>query len=161
TIVTGGLSKWSGAGGWRLGIAMLPELLDGAFKEAMLAIASETYSCAPTPIQHAACPAYVWDDVTKRDLAHPRRILSLPGNWIADRLNEAGIGVHRPDGAFYLFLDFSMRAEALRQAGIASSRQLCEGLLRETGVSLLYGDVFGMPPDHLSARLAYVDFDGA
>jgi aspartate aminotransferase len=49
----------------------------------------------------------------------------------------------------------------LRQAGIASSQQLCESLLRDTGVSILYGDVFGMPSNHLSARLAYVDFDGA
>jgi aspartate aminotransferase len=161
TIVTGGLSKWSGAGGWRLGIAMLPELLDGAFKEAMLAIASETYSCASTPVQYAACQAYVWDEVTKSYLAHQRRILSLSGNRIADRLNQAGIGVHRPEGAFYLFLDFSMHAEALRQAGITSSQQLCEALLRDTGVSVLYGDVFGMPSNHLSARLAYVDFDGA
>ena len=38
---------------------------------------------------------------------------------------------------------------------------MCESLLRDTGVALLYGDVFGMPADHLSARLAYVDFDGA
>jgi len=161
TIVTGGLSKWCGAGGWRLGIAMLPESLDGAFKEAMLAIASETYSCASTPVQYAACEAYLWDDVTKTYLAHQRRILSLSGNWIADRLNRAGIRVHGPEGAFYLFLDFSGHAEALRQAGIASSQQLCEGLLRDTGVSILYGDVFGMPSNHLSARLAYVDFDGA
>jgi aspartate aminotransferase len=161
TIVTGGLSKWSGAGGWRLGIAMLPEPLDGAFKEAMLAIASETYSCASTPVQYAACQAYVWDDVAKSYLAHQRRILSLAGNWIAERLSQAGIGVHRPEGAFYLFLDFSMHAEALRQAGMTSSQQLCEALLRDTGVSILYGDAFGMPSDHLSARLAYVDFDGA
>lgn len=160
-IVTGGLSKWCGAGGWRLGIAMLPESLDGAFKEAMLAIASETYSCASTPIQYAACEAYIWDEVTKDYLAHQRRILSLSGDWIADRLDKAGIRVHRPEGAFYLFLDFSAHAEALRQAGIASSQQLCDSLLRDTGVSILYGDVFGMPSNHLSARLAYVDFDGA
>lgn len=127
----------------------------------MLAIASETYSCASTPVQHAACHAYVWDEATKNYLAHQRRILSLSGNWMANRLREVGIRVHRPEGAFYLLLDFSRHAEALRQAGIASSQQLCEALLRDTGVSLLYGDVFGMPSNHLSARLAYVDFDGA
>lgn len=161
TVVTGGLSKWFGAGGWRLGVAMLPEPLDGDFKETMLAIASETYSCASTPVQYAACHAYLWDEVTRSYLAHQRRILSLSGNWMADRLNQAGIGVRRPQGAFYLFLDFSIHAEALRQVGINSSQQLCEALLRDTGVSILYGDVFGMPSNHLSARLAYVDFDGA
>jgi aspartate aminotransferase len=161
TIVTGGLSKWCGAGGWRLGMAILPETLEGAFKDTMLAIASETYSCAPTPIQHAACEAYIWDGVTQDYLAHQRRILSLAGNWLANRLGQAGIGVHRPEGGFYLFLDFSAHADALRRAGIVSSQQLCEDLLRDTGVSVLYGDVFGMQPNQLSARLAYVDFDGA
>ncbi len=161
TITTGGLSKWCGAGGWRLGIAMLPEELDGPFKETMLAIASETYSCASTPIQHAACEAYIWDDVTKNYLAHQRRILSLTGNSIAGRLQQAGIKVHRPEGAFYLFLDFSPLAAQFRSKGINGSGPLCEQLLKDTGVSLLYGDVFGLDSEHLSARLAYVDFDGA
>src|SRR5690606_44718 len=104
-----------------------------------------TYSCASTPVQCAACQAYVWDDTTRAYLAHQRRILSLSGTWIADRLSQSGIGVHQPEGGFYLFLDFSAHAEALRQRGITSSQQLCEALLRDTGVSLLYGDVFGMP----------------
>jgi len=161
TITTGGLSKWCGAGGWRLGIALLPETLDGPFKETMLAIASETYSCASTPIQYAACQAYIWDNVTRNYLAHQRRILALAGNWIAERLQKAGIKVHKPEGAFYLFPDFSPLAAQFRSKGIISSEKLCEGLLRDTGVSLLYGDVFGLSSDHLSARLAYVDFDGA
>jgi len=160
TITTGGLSKWCGAGGWRLGVAMLPETLDGPFKETMLAIASETYSCASTPIQYAACEAYIWDEITRNYLAHQRRILSLTGTWIADRLQQAGIQVHRPEGAFYLFLDFSSLATPFRSKGIMSSGTLCENLLRDTGVSLLYGDVFGLESNHFSARLAYVDFDG-
>ncbi len=161
TIVTGGLSKWCGAGGWRLGIALLPDTLDGPFKEAMLSIASETYSCASTPIQYGACEAYIWDSTTKDYLAHQRRILALCGNWIADQLNQAGIKVHRPEGAFYLFVDFSQLADQFRSKGITNSQKLCEDLLRDTGVSLLYGDVFGMESDYLTARLAYVDFDGA
>lgn len=58
TIVTGGLSKWCGAGGWRLGVAMLPDSLNGEFKRNMLGIASETFSCTALPIQMAACSAY-------------------------------------------------------------------------------------------------------
>jgi aspartate aminotransferase len=34
-------------------------------------------------------------------------------------------------------------------------------LLEETGVALLPGNVFGRPSDEYTARLAYVDFDGA
>ena len=161
TITTGGLSKWFGAGGWRLGVALLPETLDGAFKQTMLGIASETYSCAASPVQHAACEAYIWDQATQDYLAHQRRILALCGNWMADRMQKSGIGVNNPEGAFYLFLDFSQHAEAFRAHGIDGSQKLCEKLMKETGVALLYGDVFGMPSDHLCARLAYVDFDGA
>lgn len=161
TITTGGLSKWFGAGGWRLGIALLPEELNGAFKETMLGIASETYSCASAPIQHAACEAYIWDQATQDYLNHQRRILSLCGNWMADRFNKSGISVDKPEGAFYMFVDFSKHAEAFRQQGITTSQQLCEMLMKETGVALLYGDVFGMDSTYLSARLAYVDFDGA
>ena len=161
TITTGGLSKWFGAGGWRLGVALLPETLDGAFKQTMLGIASETYSCAAAPIQHAALEAYIWDQTTQDYLAHQRRILALSGNWMADRLQESGIGACNPEGAFYLFLDFTKHADAFRKQDITNSQQLCEKLMKDTGVALLYGDVFGMEPGHLSARLAYVDFDGA
>lgn len=161
TITTGGLSKWFGAGGWRLGIAMLPEALDGAFKDTMLGIASETYSCAAAPIQHAACEAYIWDQATQDYLAHQRRILALCGNWMANRFQQSGIGCNNPEGAFYLFLDFSQHAEAFRAQGVTGSQKFCENLMKETGVALLYGDVFGMPSEHLTARLAYVDFDGA
>lgn len=161
TIVTGGLSKWCGAGGWRMGVALLPKSLDGTFKETMLGIASETYSCATLPVQLAACEAYRYDDVTRNYLAHQRRILALSGNWIAERLQAAGVIVHKPEGGFYLFLDFSSLAAQFKAQGVTTSHQLCERLLAETGVALLPGDAFGMESGHLSARLAYVEFNGA
>jgi aspartate aminotransferase len=37
---------------------------------------------------------------------------------------------------------------------------LCNTLLEETGVAILPGIAFNRPPWELSARLAYVDFDG-
>jgi aspartate aminotransferase len=161
TIVTTGLSKWCGAGGWRLGVALLPEALDGAFKDTLLGIASETYSCAPLPVQLAACSAYEWSLQTQHYVAHQRRLLACIGGWIADKLIATGVRVHQPTGGFYLFPDFSAHAPALHRAGICSSQALCERLLSDTGVALLPGDAFGMPPQHLCARLAYVEFDGA
>lgn len=161
TIVTGGLSKWCGAGGWRLGIAMLPPLLGDDFKEVLLGIASETYSCAPLPVQLAACEAYRWDADVQDYLAHQRRLLAAVGQRVARELSHTGVQVHRPDGGFYLFPDFSADAERLGRAGIHTSAQLCERLLADTGVALLPGTAFGMAPEHLCARLAYVEFDGA
>ena len=160
SIVTSGLSKWCGAGGWRLGVALLPQSLEGAFKETLLGIASETYSCATLPVQHAACQAYQWNEGTRDYLAHQRRLLSSVGNWLANQLIEAKVAVHRPTGGFYLFPDFSPQAEKMRRAGIHTSQILCERLLADTGVALLPGDAFGMAPERLCARLAYVEFDG-
>jgi len=38
---------------------------------------------------------------------------------------------------------------------------MCEQLLEDTGIAILPGCDFGRPPEELTARLAYVDFDGA
>lgn len=160
SIVTSGLSKWCGAGGWRLGTALLPQALRGAYKETLLGIASETYSCAAIPVQKAACEAYQWNASTQDYLAHQRRLLARIGTWLAEELIAANVRVHRPTGGFYLFPDFSNQAEDLKRAGIQTSQQLCARLLADTGVALLPGEAFGMAPERLSARLAYVEFDG-
>jgi aspartate aminotransferase len=68
--------------------------------------------------------------------------------------------VHSPEGGFYLFPDFSQLSEQLASKGIATSNAMTQSLLAETGVSLLPGSAFGMPASSLTARLAYVDFDG-
>jgi len=50
TIISSGLSKWGGAGGWRLGVMAIPEGNPKLVK-AMTSLASETYTCASAPIQ--------------------------------------------------------------------------------------------------------------
>jgi aspartate aminotransferase len=37
---------------------------------------------------------------------------------------------------------------------------LCDRLLEETGVAMLPGNDFGRQPEELTARMAYVDFNG-
>lgn len=39
--------------------------------------------------------------------------------------------------------------------------ELCSRALEEIGVAFLPGAEFGRPPEELTARLAFVDFDGA
>ncbi len=160
TIVTGGLSKWCGAGGWRLGIALLPKNLGGDFKDTLLGIASETYSCAALPVQLAAIEAYKNDKITQDYLAHQRRILARIGAHVQEELSQAGLLVHAPQGGFYVFVDFSAHQKNLGEIGVKTSHELCARLLADTGVALLPGDAFGMASEHLSARLAYVEFDG-
>lgn len=160
TLVTTGLSKWCGAGGWRLGALILPPDAPSELRDALIGLGSETYSCAPAPIQAAALAAYELDGETYTFLRAQRRILRAIGSVVHSALVDCGIRVHAPQGGFYLLLDFSPFAQALAACGIHNDGQLCERLLAETGVALLPGGAFGMPGEALTARMAYVDFAG-
>ncbi len=160
TIVSNGISKWCGAGGWRLGAFIFPPGMRWLL-EAMAAAASETYTSVAAPIQRAAITAFAGGLWLEDYLTRSRRILAALGRELRRRLREAGVECSRPSGAFYLFPDFGPLRDGLAGAGIASSGDLCRRLLEDTGVGILPGTDFGRPPEELTARIAYVDFDGA
>jgi len=160
TIISSGLSKWCGAGGWRLGTFMFPSSLMW-LQDAMSSVGSETFTSTSAPIQHAAVRAFKGGVTIERYLAHSRRILSKLGNWCAQKLESSGARVTKPTGGFYLFPDFFPISEKLSTHGITTSNQLYEKSLNEIGVAFLPGSEFGRPKTELTARLAYVDFDGA
>ena len=160
TIVSSGLSKWCGAGGWRLGHFAFPKELYW-LKGAMASIASETYSCVTTPVQYAAVTAYTDHDAVDDFLFHSRRILETIGHYCSDALSNANVNVNPPTGAFYLYPDFENYRPDLAGRGMTNSKIFCEQLLQETGVALLPGSAFGRSAEELNARLAYVNFDGS
>jgi aspartate aminotransferase len=160
TIFSSGLSKWCGAGGWRLGVFVLPRSLRWLL-EGMAAVASETFTSTSAPIQYAAVRAFQGGRDLDQYLAACRRILKALGARVREILERAGVVVLEPRGAFYLFPDFSPWAESFAERGIRTADELCERLLEETGVALLAGTDFGRAPSELLARLAYVDFDGS
>ena len=108
TITTTGLSKWCGGGGWRFGAAFLYENIEPEFKQVLIGIGSETYSCAPAPVQMAAKVAYQNYDDTLEYLSKQTNILKQIGNYCSEQLNASKARVHAPEGGFYLFLDFSI-----------------------------------------------------
>jgi aspartate aminotransferase len=160
TIVSGGLSKWCGAGGWRLGAFVFPPSLRWLL-DAMAVAASESYTSTSSPIQYAAVRAYAGSLDIERHLWQSRRILKALAHWVTWKLREGGALVAVPQGAFYVFPDFSAYEEQLRSRGVGGSQSLCEQLLTEAGVGLLPGSVFGRPDEELTLRVAFVDFDGA
>lgn len=160
TIVSSGLSKWCGAGGWRLGTFTFPKDLDWLL-EAMAAVASETYTSVSAPIQHAAVQAFHCGVDIERYLWHARRVLAAIAERCVPRLQSSSVRVHAPAGGFYLFLDFSRRAPEMAKRGIKDGAALCDRLLEDTGVAVLPGVAFGRSRSDLTARLAFVDFDGA
>jgi aspartate aminotransferase len=159
TIISTGLSKWAGAGGWRLGTFIFPPELRPLL-DAMAIIASETYTATSAPIQHAAIAAFNGGEDIDDYLVQSRRVLKVVGEYLHRRLTEMGAAAQKPEGAFYLFPDFSHFREPLAARDIKTSQALCQALLEDTGVAILPASDFGFVPDHLGARLAFVDFDG-
>ena len=159
TIISNGLSKWCGAGGWRLGAFAFPDnlhwLLDG-----MAAVASETFTSTSAPIQYAAIAGYQDNPEMRQYLVDTRRILKALSEFAVSRLRTAGAEVGQPKGGFYVFPSFEPARVKLEPRGIVDSRGFCDRVLNETGVAILPGHDFGRPEHELSARIALVDFDG-
>ena len=160
TIISSGLSKWCGAGGWRLGTFVFPTNL-GWLADVMTAVASETYTSLCAPIQYAAVVAFQENKEIDAYLRHARRILAALGNRSVAILREAGAAVQPGDGAYYLFPDFSPLRDPLAKRGIYDDVALCRRLLDETGTAILPGSAFARLRSELTARLSLVDFNGA
>jgi len=159
TIISSGLSKWCGAGGWRLGTFTFPPSLKWLM-DAMAIVASETYTATSAPIQYAAITAFNGSQEITEYLAISRKVLKAIARNISAKLDALNVTYPRPEGAFYMFPDFSYYTEKLKARGIYTSVEFCDRLLDETGVAILPGSDFGRQPEEFTARLAYVDFNG-
>ncbi len=160
TILSSGLSKWCGAGGWRLGTFTFPERLRWLL-DAMAVLASETYSTTSAPIQFAAVRAFRGGSEIEEYLGRARAVLAALADRTRSALANAGANVPRPDGAFYLFPGFAAHADRLRRNGIEHDQALAERVIADLGVATLPGSSFGVDASQLYLRLALVDFDGA
>lgn len=160
TIVASGLSKWCGAGGWRLGTMTFPAELRWLL-EAMAVVASETYSATSAPIQYAAVRAFKGGAEIEAYLHGARRILGAVCGTFQSALEAAGASCRPATGGFYLFPSFDPLAERLARHGIRTSPELCSRILDEAGVATLPGSDFGVSEDKLFLRVALVNFDGA
>lgn len=160
TIISSGLSKWCGAGGWRLGTFSFPENFEWLYNP-MAAVASETFTSVSAPIQYAAVSAFRGSIAIERYLINARRILKHLAQKSHAVLTQGGIRVHMPSGAFYMFIDFSEFTEQFKKRGIFNSETLCKKLLDEAGVAILPGSAFLRPEHELTARLSFVNFNGA
>ena len=150
TIISTGLSKWCGAGGWRLGYFIVPENLK-IIKETLNVLASETFSAVSAPIQYAAIQAYEGDH--KNFIKSSREILKSVGNYVYDNLCSNKVLIKKPQGGFYLMPEFI-------NAKFQSSSEMCHRILNETGVALLPGSDFGFNKERMIVRLSFTDFNG-
>ncbi|HEY8479489.1 MAG TPA: pyridoxal phosphate-dependent aminotransferase [Spirillospora sp.] len=156
TVVTTALSKSLAAGGWRLGVARLP---DGPFgrdlRDSLLGVASELWSSAPAPMQHAAAYAFAEPPELVERVDRSRRLHAAVTRAVADRFAAAGARVTRPEAAFYVYPDFDPVRETLQDAhGVRTAADLTHLLLERYGVGVLPGSSFGDAPAALRMRVA-------
>jgi aspartate aminotransferase len=150
TIISTGLSKWCGAGGWRLGYFLVPDSLI-EIKNMINVLASETFSAVSAPIQYAAIKAYEQDH--SNYINKSKNILGAIGNYVYENLRSNKVLINKPQGGFYLMPEFLNKK-------FNSSSEMCDSILNDTGVALLPGSDFGFEQTKMLARLSFTDFDG-
>ncbi len=139
-ITINGVAKAFAMTGWRIGyigapeyIAKACEKLQGQFTSGANSIAQKATLAA---LQGSLEPtkAMVAEYLSRRNLVL-KRLEEIPG-----------ITSNMPDGAFYVFPDFSyFIGKTLKGRTISSTRDLCYYLLEEAHVSVVSGEAFGNP----------------
>ena len=150
TIISTGLSKWCGAGGWRLGYFIIPETLK-ELRDSLKILASETFSSVSAPIQYAAIAAY--SNNHDEYINNSRSILKTVGEYVYENLKSNKININKPQGGFYLMPEFLSEK-------FSTAEEMCDNVLEETGVALLPGADFGFSKERMIARLSFTDFNG-
>jgi aspartate aminotransferase len=159
TIVTTGLSKHLSLGGYRLGVALVPVGLTQVL-EAMICIASETWSAVSAPVQFAALKAFEKDPILEEYIQTCTRIHCVISEYVRQAIVALGVRYPELHGAFYLYPNFDNFREKLKNRGIESSEQLAGDLIDRFQIAALPGTAFGDEPESLTLRLATCDFDG-
>ncbi len=150
TIISTGLSKWCGAGGWRLGYFLIPEALR-ELRDSLKILASETFSSVSAPIQYAAIAAY--SNNHDEYINNSCSILKAVGEYVYENLKSNTISMNKPQGGFYLMPEFLIKK-------FSTSEEMCSNILKETGVALLPGSDFGFSKERMITRLSFTDFNG-
>ncbi len=150
TIISSGLSKWLGAGGWRLGFFAVPSKLRNIL-EMIKILSSESLSAVSAPIQYAAVEAFSNDHSDY--LSKTRNILFSVGNYVYNNLKSNKVLINPPQGGFYIMPEFL-------NSKFKTSNEMCDDIIKKTGVALLPGSSFGFSPYKMLARLSYTDFNG-
>jgi aspartate aminotransferase len=155
TVVTTALSKNFALGGWRAGVARLPDGPLGAMLHTRLTgIGSEVWSATAGPVQEAAALAFREPPGLAERVRRSRALHAAVARAVAQRFAAAGALVPEPQAAFYLYPDFAPLRGHLASRGITTSRELASHLLERYGMGVLPAADFGEDPAALRLRVA-------
>jgi aspartate aminotransferase len=155
TVVTTALSKSLAVGGWRIGVARLPDSpLGASLRGRLLGVASEIWSAPAAPIQRAAAYAFGEPAEIFQRIVRSRSLHAAVACAAARAFSDAGLSVPPPQAAFYLYPDFAPWREHLRERGVTTGAGLARHLLDHYGAGVLPASAFGEAEDALRIRVA-------
>ncbi|MFE9428599.1 pyridoxal phosphate-dependent aminotransferase [Kitasatospora sp. NPDC006697] len=156
TVVTTGLTKNLAVGGWRMGVARLPEgPLGRALHQRLEAVASQTWSTTAAPVQEAAVFALDEPAEVVEYVAAARRLHETVVRAVAAMFTAIGADLEPVRSTCYLYPSFEpLRAHLLAAHQVTGADQLAALFAQRYGVGLLPGTAFGEPAGTLRIRIA-------
>ncbi|MEU9119874.1 pyridoxal phosphate-dependent aminotransferase [Streptomyces sp. NPDC048506] len=155
TVVTSGLSKTLGLGGWRIGVARFPPGDTGALlRDAVVAAASEVWSTLAGPMQQVAEYAYAEPPEVVARMRDSARLHGAVARAVHRIAVDAGAHCRPPTGGFYVYPDFEPLRPLLAAHGVTDSASLAARLLDDSGVVVLGGHLLGDDPHALRFKAA-------
>ncbi len=128
TITLNGFSKTYAMTGWRVGYLAAPRDFVDKLTEPRHTLSINT--CTISQFAALAALTGPQDDMQMMYDAYAERRA-----WLMEALSAAGLSFGAPGGAFYIYTNISSTG--------MTAPEFCEGLLRETGVMVFPGTMFG------------------
>ncbi|GHJ99917.1 pyridoxal phosphate-dependent aminotransferase [Streptomyces sp. NPDC003753] len=156
TVVTTGLTKNLAVGGWRTGVARLPDSPAGhELRTALLSVASQIWSSPPAPVQTAAAWAFTEPPEITERIAASRELHATVARAAAGRFTAVGAQLAPVTATCYLYPDFEpLRARLTEAHGVTGGDDLVRLLVERHGVGVLPASAFGEPEGALRIRAA-------
>lgn len=147
TVTVSGLSKTFSVTGWRLGYVVAEKSLTRAIRT----VHDYNTVCAPTPLQRAATVALSLHDSYYSNLA---KTYDKKRKFLISALEDSGFVFGRPEGAYYIFADFS-------EISKMDDYAFAEHLARRVGVACVPGSSFyaGRAGGRTKVRFTYTKKD--
>lgn len=140
TITLNGFSKTYAMTGWRVGYMAAPADFVEKLTEPRHTLSINT--CTVSQFAALAALTGPQDEMEATFRAYAERRA-----YLMAALSEAGLSYGAPGGAFYIYTNISATG--------MKAKPFCENLLRETGVMVFPGDMFG-EPDSDFIRISYL-----
>lgn len=163
TVITTGLTKSLALGGWRIGVARLPDGDRGrALHADLVGVASQIWSSPVTPVQRAAAYAFAEPPEITAHVAASRRLHEAVVRAVAGPLGAAGARLAPVRATCYLYPDLEpLRDRIARRHHVHTGDDLAGLLLERYGLGVLPASAFGAEPGPLRLRLATSRLYGA